>query len=76
MEIARPSIGQDQPDRHMRCQDAIDAAFRDLLERATSAGWSEREVFVAVIDLADNHMLSMSANEEMNALIELLKSMT
>jgi hypothetical protein len=39
-------------------------------------GWSEREVFVAVIDLADNHMLSMSANEEMNALIELLKRMT
>jgi len=60
----------------MRCQDAIDAAFRDLLERATAAAWSEREVFVAVIDLADNHMLSMSANEEMNALIELLKRMT
>ncbi|MGR9236537.1 hypothetical protein ACU8NU_33980 (plasmid) [Rhizobium leguminosarum] len=60
----------------MRCQDAIDAAFRDLLERATAAGRSKREVFVAVIDLADNHMLSMSANEEMNALIELLKRMT
>ncbi|RWX40097.1 hypothetical protein EHH54_13650 [Rhizobium leguminosarum] len=60
----------------MRCQDAIDAAFRDLLKRATAAGRSEREVFVAVIDLADNHMLSMSANEEMNALIELLKRMT
>jgi hypothetical protein len=76
MEIARPSIGLDHPDRHILCQDAIDAAFSDLLERAAAAGWSEREVVVAVIDLADNRMLSIAANDDTNVLIELLKRMT
>jgi hypothetical protein len=51
-------------------------AFQHLVERATAAGWSEREAVAAVIELADNHMLSIAANDETNALVELLRKMT
>ncbi|WP_245421254.1 hypothetical protein [Rhizobium sp. L9] len=51
-------------------------AFERLVERAAAAGWSEREAVIAIIDLADNHMLSIAANNKTNALLDLLKRMT
>jgi hypothetical protein len=75
-EISRPAVSEEHPDRHILCQDAIQSAFRSLVEDATAAGWTERESVAAVIDLADNHMLSIAANDETFALIELLKRMT
>jgi hypothetical protein len=75
-DIARPFVTDDDPDRHIRCQDAIQTAFRELIGAATDAGWSEREILLAIIDLADNHLLSLDANDNTHALIALLKRMT
>lgn len=43
---------------------------------AVAAGWIEREAVCAIIELADNHMLSISANDDTDALIQLLRRMT
>ena len=75
-DITRPFVSDDDPDRPIRCQDALQAAFRDLVNAATSVGWSEREVVLAIADLADNHLLSVEANRNTEALIALLKRMT
>ncbi|MGZ2487758.1 hypothetical protein ACVITL_006343 [Rhizobium pisi] len=75
-EITRPSVPEDHPDRHIRCQDAIQFAFQHLLRQAVASGWSESEAVAAFIDLADNHILSIAANDETNKLIERLKRMT
>lgn len=75
-DIARPFVTDDDPDRHIRCQDALQRAFRDFVDAATSAGWSEHEVLLAIADLADNQLLSHEANDNTDALIALLKHMT
>lgn len=75
-EISGPDVSIDHPDRNVLCEDAIQSAFQSLIEHAVAAGWSERESVAAVIGLADNHMLSLAANDEADALIALLKRMT
>jgi hypothetical protein len=75
-EIAGPTISQDHPDRHILCQDAMHSAIQSVIAEAVGAGWCEREVAAAIIELADNHMLSVAANDETGALIQLLKRMT
>ncbi len=72
-----PPIGDgDDPDRRIRCQDALQHAFRDLMDAATSLGWREHEVAAALIDLAENHMRARQANEGTNTLFALLRRMT
>ncbi|NLS21060.1 hypothetical protein HGP16_31670 [Rhizobium sp. P40RR-XXII] len=75
-DIARPFVTEDDPDRHIRCQDAIQAAFRDLIGAAIEAGWSEREILLAIADLVDNQLLSLEANGNTEILLALLKRMT
>jgi len=75
-DIARPFVTDDDPDRYIRCQDALQAAFRDLVSAATDVGWSEREVLSAIADLAEDHLLAMDANANSSALIALLRRMT
>jgi hypothetical protein len=75
-DIARPFVTDDDTDRHIRCQDALQVAFRDLVSAATFVGWSEREVVLAIADLADNYLLSVEANSSTDDLIALLKRMT
>ena len=74
--IARPFVTDDDPDREIRCQDALQAAFRELLIAATLAGWSEREATRAIGELADKHLLSLESNDNTDALIALLLRMT
>ncbi|MFK0164264.1 hypothetical protein [Rhizobium sp. NPDC090279] len=66
----------DDPDRHIRCQDALQAALRELVSAATLAGWSEREVVLAIGDLADKHLRSLDANDNTDTLIAMLRRMT
>ena len=40
------------------------------------AGWSEREVVLAIGELADKHLLSLEANDNADAWIALLRRMT
>lgn len=75
-DITRPFVSDDDPDRHLRCQDALQAAFRNLVGTATEAGWSEREILLAIAELADNHLLSLDANDKTDALIALLRRLT
>jgi hypothetical protein len=75
-DISSPFVRDDDPDRHTRCQDALQSAFLDLIAKAVAAGWSEREAVAAVADLADHHMLSNVENANTDALISLLKRMT
>ncbi|NLS00035.1 hypothetical protein HGP17_24685 [Rhizobium sp. P38BS-XIX] len=75
-DISRPFVTEDDPDRHLRCQDALQASLQDLVKAAEAAGWSEREVVLAIFELADNHLRTLEANDNTDALIELLKRMT
>ncbi|WP_244520284.1 hypothetical protein [Agrobacterium fabrum] len=69
-------MSDDDPDRHLRCQDALQVALRDLVNAAAEAGWSEREILLALADLVDNELLSLDANGSTQALIALLRRMT
>ncbi|NLS20082.1 hypothetical protein HGP16_26455 [Rhizobium sp. P40RR-XXII] len=75
-DIAQPFVTDDDPDRYIRCQDALQGAFRDLLGSAVEAGWAEREILLAIADLVDNQLLSLEANRNTESLIALLKRMT
>lgn len=75
-DITRPFVSDDDPDRPIRCQDALQVAFRDLVNAATSVGWSEREVVLAIAELADNQLLALDANDNTDALVAFLKRMT
>lgn len=72
-DICKPAMSVDDPDRFLECQDAMDIAFQDLANRAVAAGWSEREVAAALVDLADNHMLMHDANADTEAALAKLK---
>ncbi|MNU27280.1 hypothetical protein D3C71_156660 [compost metagenome] len=52
------------------------SAIRSVIAAAIAVGWQEREAVCAIIELADNHMLSLSANDDTDALIQLLRRMT
>lgn len=75
-QISPPSHSDDDPDRHLRCQEAMLWAFQDFITAATEAGWHEREVAAAMIDLADHHLLGMMENEKTSAIISLLRRIT
>jgi len=75
-EITAPYVTQDDPDRPIRCQDALNAAVQELVGQATAVGWSDRETLAAIIEIADNSLLSLAANDDSELLIALLKRMT
>jgi hypothetical protein len=72
-EIPQPTLPADDPDRFLKCQDAVHIAFQDLADRAVAAGWGEQEVAAALVDVADNHTLMLAANGEADFLINFLK---
>lgn len=72
-EIQRPFVTDDDPERHVRCQDAIYPAFKDLVDRAEAAGWHRRELLAALTELVDNEMLGIAANDDRAELLQILK---
>lgn len=68
-----PTMPADDPDRFLKCQDAVHIAFQELAGRAVAAGWSEQEVAAALVDVADNHMLMLAVNRGTDLLINFLK---
>lgn len=74
--ITAPYVALDDPDRPIRCQDALNAAVQELVGQATAVGWSDRETLAAIIEIADNSLLSLAANDDAEVLIALLKRMT
>ncbi|MBA8878270.1 hypothetical protein [Phyllobacterium myrsinacearum] len=62
--VPAPEVSVDDPARSVRCQSAMQIVFQNTAERAMAAGWREQEVAVALVDLADNHMLTLGSNQE------------
>jgi hypothetical protein len=61
------------PDRFLRCQEALDDAFATAVEAAVEAGWHPEEVAAAMVEIADNHMLSVLANRGLERDLAILK---
>jgi hypothetical protein len=56
-KIHAPTMPEDHPDRVLLCQEALEAEFLSLSDRARQAGWSREEVAMALMELADNYFL-------------------
>jgi hypothetical protein len=52
---------------------AVELPVQDLIEKAVQAGWEETEVLAAIIEVADNLMLTHGENVELDALLKALK---
>jgi hypothetical protein len=74
-EIYRPFVTSDDPDRDVRCQDAMQFAFEDLTRACVASGWSERESMEAVISLAEERLRVLGANDDAKQLLDVLKKM-
>jgi hypothetical protein len=75
-EISPPQCSEDDPDRHLKCQEALRFTFNEIVEAARVAGWRERETVAALTDLADQYILSMCQIKGTSAIIEYLKRIT
>jgi hypothetical protein len=72
-DIPPPTVSADHPDRNVSCQLALHSAFMQFAARAIAAGWNEREVAAALVDLADNHMLGLISTTEVEAIVAIIK---
>ncbi|MGO6966602.1 hypothetical protein [Rhizobium leguminosarum] len=72
-EIYPPDVPNDDPDRFIRCQDALHLDFAALVDRAVAAGWRADEVLTTIIELADNHALRLAANADLEVALSFLK---
>ncbi|MDL2399853.1 hypothetical protein [Rhizobium mayense] len=73
IDIPPPPVEQTDPDRYSWCKFALYSAFAEVAKRAVKAGWDEREVAAALVDLADRHMLDLITTGELEAIIEAIK---
>ena len=62
------------PDRFLRCQEAMDDAVAAVASAAIDAGWTPEEVAAALVELADNLMLSVLANRDLERDLAVLRS--
>ena len=60
--IAGPPAGADISDRSLNCEFALEPAFLALVRVAQAAGWKTMEIDLALVSLADNHMLCETEN--------------
>ena len=56
-KIPAPTLPEGHRDRVLLCQDALEAEFLSLSDRAQRAGWSREEVAMALMELADCYFL-------------------
>jgi hypothetical protein len=74
-DIYGPFVAGDDPDRALRCQDAMQFAFQDFVAASTAAGWSELESIQAILCLAEDRLRMLAANDEARSLLEILREM-
>jgi phosphoribosyl-dephospho-CoA transferase len=59
-EIHSPKTSPGNVERSRECEEALDIAFKELLKRATAAGWQEVEIALALADIADAHVMDVA----------------
>ena len=59
-----PRLPADHPDRHLECEEMMEARLVSLMDRAREDGWTQNEVASAVTELAFYYVLRQKANEE------------
>lgn len=62
-----PRRQETYPDRGIDCQEAADAAFREVWENMAAAGWGAEEIAAAIYELTDNHLTALRENEKTDA---------
>ncbi|SOC37066.1 hypothetical protein SAMN05892877_103410 [Rhizobium subbaraonis] len=67
MTDIRSPRSPDTPDRLLECEEALEAAFQQLVWHAVQAGWDEEEATSALAMLADNHVLAIEENRQAEA---------
>lgn len=72
-DVFPPDIPKDDPDRFIRCQEAMHIGFAAFVDRAIAAGWRSDEVLQAIIELADNHALMLASTADLDAALGTLK---
>lgn len=60
--IPPPTLPPGDPDRHLKCQEAMDVALQEVALAAIKAGWDQQEVATALVELADAQVLAMIEN--------------
>ncbi|MDK4720163.1 hypothetical protein PH552_12490 [Rhizobium sp. CNPSo 3968] len=71
--IPPPTLPPGDPDRHLKCQDAVHVAFSDLARAAVEAGWDEQEVATALVEVADAHVLTVIENAGLDVALDQIK---
>ena len=74
-DIYKPFVTDDDPDRDVRCQDAMQFAFQDLVAASMAATWGERECLEAIVCLAEERLQTLAANDDAKALLDVLRQM-
>ena len=60
-----PSLPKNtEPDRFLKCQEAMADGVSDVALSAIKAGWRPEEVAAALVELADHVMLGILANRD------------
>ncbi|KQV32668.1 hypothetical protein ASC97_00510 [Rhizobium sp. Root1203] len=72
-DIYRPFVTGDDPDREVRCRDAMQFAFQDFVAASTTAGWSEQESIQAILCLAEDRLQMLAANDDTGSLRDMRK---
>lgn len=62
--VAPPKRPTNHPDRLLDCEEAMEAAFQMVIQRAAAAGWSQREATLGLIGLIQAHVETMRENEK------------
>ncbi len=73
--ISRPVVSPDHPDRHAHCQESLREVFQSVVDRAMAAGWGEPEVASAIVELAENHLLTTASGTEIRV-IDIIRRIT
>lgn len=63
-DVAPPKRPIKDPDRLLDCEEAMEAAFQTVIERAAAAGWSQEQATLELITLIQAHVDTMRANEK------------
>lgn len=71
-----PRRENDYPDRHLECQEDLEARVIAIIDEGREAGWSVHDITTALVALADNLMLADGANADTDRQIAEAKTAT